>query len=64
MLILIYCCITMTISKTTEGKNMIQSSKEFFQNLPPKECTKCGEVFEEMAECYYHQCDKCVSEIR
>ncbi|WP_342664051.1 protein YhfH [Alteribacter aurantiacus] len=64
MLIYYLCCNTMILTNNLEGKNMIQSSKEFFQNLPPKECTKCGEVFEEMADCYYHQCDKCISEIR
>ncbi|TMW73353.1 protein YhfH [Alteribacter natronophilus] len=43
---------------------MITPSKDFFQNLPPKECSKCGTVIEEMADCYYHQCDDCLKEVK
>ncbi len=32
---------------------------EFFRNLPPKECTKCGNKIEEQHECYGNTCDQC-----
>ncbi|MDZ5470225.1 protein YhfH [Bacillus sp. 31A1R] len=39
---------------------MIQSIVEFFKNLPPKECVKCGNKIEEQHECYGNQCDSCM----
>ncbi|MFA9559610.1 protein YhfH [Evansella sp. AB-rgal1] len=42
---------------------MLQSSTEFFRNLPPKECAKCGDQIEEMADCYSHKCEDCDGEI-
>lgn len=41
---------------------MIQSSIEFFKNLPPKKCIKCGHEIEEQAECYGNTCDHCLAE--
>ncbi|WP_069202997.1 protein YhfH [Bacillus testis] len=38
---------------------MIQSSVEFFKNLPPKKCTECGKAIEEQHECYGNTCDQC-----
>ncbi len=43
---------------------MLMSSTEFFSNLPPKECSKCGEVVEEMHECYSNECLDCESEVK
>jgi len=39
---------------------MITSILEFFRNLPPKHCTKCGEVIEEQHECYGNTCFSCI----
>jgi len=47
-----------------EGFYMLMSSTEFFSNLPPKECAKCGEVVEEMHECYSNECLDCESEVK
>lgn len=41
---------------------MVQSSVEFFKNLPAKHCVKCGEKFEEQHECYGNVCDHCLTE--
>ena len=41
---------------------MIQSSVEFFRNLPAKQCTECGEKFEEQRECYGNTCDHCLAD--
>lgn len=38
---------------------MIESSVEFFKNLPPKNCTECGNTIEEQHECYGNKCDQC-----
>lgn len=38
---------------------MIESSVEFFKNLPPKQCTECGNTIEEQHECYGNKCDQC-----
>ncbi|WP_078553229.1 protein YhfH [Bacillus alkalicellulosilyticus] len=35
---------------------------EFFKNLPVKLCSECGEVMEEMHECYLPQCEKCTKD--
>lgn len=44
---------------------MIMSSKEFFRNLPPKECSECGKVVkDEMHECYSNECHECESKIK
>lgn len=45
---------------------MLESVTEFFKNLPPKLCSKCGEAVEEQHECYGDICDKCleVTEIK
>ncbi|MFJ7745653.1 protein YhfH [Peribacillus sp. NPDC097295] len=40
---------------------MIQSSVEFFKNLPQKQCMDCGKKIEEQHECYGNQCDHCLS---
>ncbi|WP_371859255.1 protein YhfH [Salisediminibacterium halotolerans] len=37
------------------------SSVEFFQKLPAKQCSTCGEKIEEMHECYSNECEKCSS---
>nr|WP_091656544.1 protein YhfH [Alteribacillus iranensis] len=39
---------------------MMKKITEFFRNLPPKQCTDCGEVIEEQHESYMNQCDKCL----
>ncbi|MBS4204126.1 protein YhfH [Lederbergia citrea] len=38
---------------------MIQSIVDFFKNLPPKQCTECGEQIAEQHECYGTKCDRC-----
>ncbi|WP_248931029.1 protein YhfH [Paenibacillus hamazuiensis] len=35
------------------------STTEFYKTLPVRSCTQCGEVLEEMADCYSCVCDKC-----
>ncbi len=42
---------------------MMMSSVEFFRNLPPKQCTKCGNQLDEMHESYVQQCDECDQEM-
>ncbi|WP_407271647.1 protein YhfH [Radiobacillus sp. PE A8.2] len=32
---------------------------EFFRNLPPKKCSKCGNMIDEKADCYSNVCDNC-----
>ncbi|WP_082130153.1 protein YhfH [Aneurinibacillus tyrosinisolvens] len=32
---------------------------EFYRNLPKKMCSECGEHFEEQAESYLHECERC-----
>lgn len=32
----------------------------FYQNIEPKDCTKCGCKMEEQAECYVELCDHCL----
>ncbi|RKQ31296.1 protein YhfH [Oceanobacillus halophilus] len=32
---------------------------EFFKNLPKKQCTECGGVIHEKADCYGNVCDEC-----
>jgi hypothetical protein len=39
---------------------MIQSSVEFFKNLPAKQCSHCGGKIEEQHECYGNKCDNCL----
>lgn len=39
---------------------MLLSIIEFFQSLPAKHCSKCGEEIEEQAECYGNVCYKCI----
>ncbi|MBM7694027.1 reverse gyrase [Peribacillus deserti] len=39
---------------------MIQSSIEFFKNLPAKQCTECGEHIQEQHECYGSKCETCL----
>ena len=38
------------------------SANQFFSNLPAVQCTKCGTVVEEMADCYMIECDDCQDE--
>ncbi|MDN7247319.1 protein YhfH [Planococcus shenhongbingii] len=38
---------------------MIENVVEFFKNLPPKQCSNCGEKVEEQHECYGSQCESC-----
>ncbi|MGJ7919441.1 protein YhfH [Neobacillus sp. LXY-4] len=40
---------------------MLENALEFFRNLPPKNCTDCGNPIEEQHECYGNQCEKCLS---
>ncbi|PRO64439.1 protein YhfH [Alkalicoccus urumqiensis] len=42
---------------------MMMSSVEFFRSLPPKQCTKCGNVLNEMHESYVQQCEECSEEL-
>jgi hypothetical protein len=42
---------------------MLMQSTEFFRNLPPKECAKCGDKIEEMHESYSNECTHCESKI-
>jgi hypothetical protein len=35
---------------------------EFFRNLPPKQCSCCGQEVREMHDCYTHQCETCETE--
>ncbi|PLT33595.1 protein YhfH [Bacillus sp. V5-8f] len=37
------------------------SPVEFFRNLPPKQCTECGDHIMEQAESYLMECDRCLS---
>ena len=39
---------------------MLQSSTEFFKNLPKKECPECGQIVEEQHESYLMECDHCL----
>ncbi|MEW9673183.1 protein YhfH [Ammoniphilus sp. 3BR4] len=32
---------------------------DFYKNIPPKECIECGEHFEEQAESYIYECERC-----
>lgn len=38
---------------------MMMSSVEFFRNLPPKQCNKCGNKLNEMHESYIQKCEEC-----
>ncbi|TWT24295.1 protein YhfH [Planomicrobium sp. CPCC 101110] len=38
---------------------MIENVVEYFKNLPPKQCTNCGEKVEEQHECYGDHCKTC-----
>lgn len=38
---------------------MIKSSMEFYESLPEKCCTHCGEPLEELADCYSSICHPC-----
>ena len=40
---------------------MLQSSVDFFRNVPKKECCECGQIIEEQAESYLMECDYCLS---
>jgi NADH pyrophosphatase NudC (nudix superfamily) len=40
---------------------MLMSPVEFFQNLPKKICSECGEQMEEQAESYMMECEQCLS---
>ncbi|SDN32005.1 YhfH-like protein [Alkalicoccus daliensis] len=42
---------------------MMMSSVEFFRNLPPKQCNKCGNTLDEMHESYIQQCDECEKDV-
>ncbi|WP_076558744.1 protein YhfH [Salimicrobium flavidum] len=37
---------------------------EFFRNLPKKQCSKCGSVIQEQADCYGNTCQECDSPAR
>ncbi|MCP3742557.1 protein YhfH [Rossellomorea sp. BNER] len=41
---------------------MLTNIVDFFKNLPPKQCTKCGENIEEQHECYGNHCDHCIGQ--
>ena len=43
---------------------MLQSSTEFFKNLPKKECPECGQIVEEQHESYIMECDHCLQKRR
>ncbi|WP_127579304.1 protein YhfH [Paenibacillus koleovorans] len=38
---------------------MLIPAKDFFDNLPVKQCDKCGNPLEEQNECYVTQCPDC-----
>ncbi|GLI10050.1 MULTISPECIES: protein YhfH [Paenibacillus] len=38
---------------------MFQSSTKFYEQLPAKCCSRCGETVEELADCYHTECYKC-----
>ncbi|UUZ82864.1 YhfH family protein [Paenibacillus sp. P26] len=38
---------------------MLMRTSEFYDNLPLKACDTCGEVMEEMADCYSCTCPRC-----
>ncbi|OIJ12781.1 YhfH family protein [Anaerobacillus arseniciselenatis] len=42
----------------------LQTATDFFKNLPPKQCTNCGNEIDEMHDCYTHQCEKCDTEVK
>jgi hypothetical protein len=39
---------------------MNNSIVSFFNNLPQKQCSKCGAYLEEQADCYLDQCFDCM----
>ncbi|UOY92074.1 YhfH family protein [Ectobacillus sp. JY-23] len=39
---------------------MLQNPMEFFRNLPPKNCCKCGKEIDEQHEAYHNQCEDCI----
>ncbi|WP_134701181.1 protein YhfH [Ammoniphilus sp. YIM 78166] len=32
---------------------------DFYKRIPQKECRECGEHFEEQAESYIYECERC-----
>ncbi|RWR08098.1 protein YhfH [Siminovitchia fortis] len=34
---------------------------EFYRNIPAKQCCQCGEEMHEMHECYFNECERCLS---
>ncbi|MDF2650379.1 MAG: YhfH-like protein [Paenibacillus sp.] len=38
---------------------MLIPAKDFFDNLPSKQCNKCGTAMEEQTECYETVCSNC-----
>lgn len=38
---------------------MLMNSLVFYESLPDRCCSKCGEKMEEMADCYQNVCDGC-----
>ncbi|WP_338044687.1 protein YhfH [Paenibacillus periandrae] len=38
---------------------MLVNSSTFYESLPDKCCSKCGEKLEELADCYYTVCYAC-----
>ncbi|MFS8651694.1 MAG: protein YhfH [Caldibacillus sp.] len=42
---------------------MLANIVEFFRNLPPKLCMKCGKKIEEQHDCYGNICYSCIGEL-
>lgn len=36
------------------------SVASFFNNLPQKQCSKCGSYLQEQADCYWNECFECM----
>ncbi|WP_284643597.1 protein YhfH [Paenibacillus silviterrae] len=41
---------------------MLKKTSDFYASLPAKCCDRCGDVLEEMADCYRCTCTKCTGE--
>lgn len=39
----------------------IIKTKEFFRNMPSKQCPECGTTINEQVESYLMECDHCLS---